>query len=86
MSREDALDEAAADPLGRQYATARRGSRLYLTWRDPNGAEGVQIVHRHYGVRQFRQVLPPRGLSWRPVLEAWKEVSLSAGEPARSGG
>ena len=86
MSREAALEVAPADQLGRHYATARRGSRLYLTWRGPDGDGGVQIVHRHYGVRQFRQVEPPQGLSWRPITEIWKEVALRGDTAPTSGG
>lgn len=70
MSREEALELAPADPLGRRWARARSRGREYLAWRDGD-REVIQLTRRGWKA-QVRTV--PEGLAWVPV-PAWQELA-----------
>ena len=69
MSREEALQLAPADPLGRRWARAVRHRRVYLAWTD-----GRREVIQLSGAGWKGQVrTTPLDLAWSP-LPAWRDV------------
>lgn len=68
MIRALALNAAEPDALGIRWASAQRGRRRYLAWRDAHGREGVELKRERYGHRMaFRVEKEPTGVCWYPL-------------------
>ena len=69
MSREEALELAAPDPLGRRWARADRRGAAWLAYRDGK-REVIQLCRGGWKAQVLRT---PLDLAWVP-LPAWEEL------------